>query len=60
MKEITKRRKKKGGIFNMTCDKVNAKVEVQSDGSWKILEILGRHEHTREKKFTNNMGERYV
>ena len=46
----------------MTCDKVNAKVEVQSDGSWKILEILGRHEqaYIRKKTFTNNIGERYV
>ena len=42
----------------MTCDKVNAKVEVQSDGSWKILEILGRHEQAYErKKFTNNRRE---
>ena len=41
---------RKGGIFNMTCDKVDAKVEVQADGSWKILEILGRHEQAYEKK----------
>ena len=34
----------------MTCDKVNAKVEVQSDGSWKIIEILGRHEQAYERK----------
>ena len=29
----------------MTCDKVDAKVRVKEDGSWEILEILGRHEH---------------
>ena len=34
----------------MTCDKVDAKVEVQADGSWKILEILGRHEQAYERK----------
>ena len=28
----------------MTCDKVDAKVRVKEDGSWEILEILGRHE----------------
>ena len=27
----------------MTCDKVDAKVRVKEDGSWEILEILGRH-----------------
>ena len=45
-----KEKKEKGGIFNMTCDKVNAKVEVQEDGSWKILEILGRHEQAYIRK----------
>ena len=45
-----KEKKEKGGIFNMTCDKVDAKVEVQADGSWKILEILGRHEQAYERK----------
>ena len=45
-----KEKKEKGGIFNMTCDKVDAKVEVQADGSWKILEILeDTNRHTREK-----------
>ena len=39
----------------MTCDKVDAKVEVQADAR-KILEILGRHEQAYErKKFTNNI-----
>ena len=58
MERDYKEKKEKGGIFNMTCDKVNAKVEVQSDGSWKILEILGRHEQAYErKKFTNNRRE---
>ena len=28
----------------MTCDKVDAEVEIQDDGSWKILKILGRHD----------------
>ena len=45
-----KEKKDKGGIFNMTCDKVNAKVQVQEDGSWKILEILGRHEQAYIRK----------
>ena len=40
----------------MTCDKVDAKVRVKEDGSWEILEILGRHEQlTKEKKFTNKL-----
>jgi len=45
-----KEQKEKGGVFNMTCDKVNAKVQVQEDGSWKILEILGRHEQAYIRK----------
>ena len=45
-----KEKKEKGGMFNMTCDKVDAKVEVQADGSWKILEVLGRHEQAYERK----------
>ena len=45
-----KEKKEKGGVFNMTCDKVNAKVQVQEDGSWKILEILGRHEQAYIRK----------
>ena len=34
----------------MTCDKVDAKVKVNEDGSWEILDILGRHEQKHEKK----------
>ena len=38
-------------VFTMTCDKVNAKVRIKEDGSWEILDILGRHEEAyREKK----------
>ena len=32
------------GTYMMTCDKVDAKVKVNEDGSWEILDILGRHE----------------
>ena len=42
--------KEKDGVFNMTCDKVDAKVRVKEDGSWEILEILGRHEQAYERK----------
>ena len=45
-----KESKEKAVVYNMTCDKVDAKVEVQPDGSWKILEILGRHEQAYERK----------
>ena len=38
------------GTFMMTCDKVDAKVKVNEDGSWEILDILGRHEQAYEKK----------
>ena len=34
----------------MTCDKVDAQVKVNEDGSWEILDILGRHEQAYEKK----------
>ena len=34
----------KDGVYNMTCDKVNAKVKVLENGEWEILEITGRHE----------------
>ena len=40
----------KDGVYNMTCDKVDAKVRVKEDGSWEILEILGRHEQAYERK----------
>ena len=38
------------GTYMMTCDKVDAKVKVNEDGSWEILDILGRHEQAYEKK----------
>ena len=45
-----KENKDKPGVYNMTCDKVDAKVKVNEDGSWEILDILGRHEQAYEKK----------
>ena len=42
--------KEKPGVYNMTCDKVDAKVKVNDDGSWEILDILGRHQQAYEKK----------
>lgn len=45
-----KESKDKDGVYNMTCDKVDAKVRVKEDGSWEILEILGRHEQAYERK----------
>ena len=45
-----KESKEKPGVYNMTCDKVNAKVKVNEDGSWEILDILGRHQQAYEKK----------
>ncbi len=45
-----KESEEKDGVYNMTCDKVNAKVKVKEDGSWEILEILGRHEQAYERK----------
>ena len=45
-----KESEEKDGVYNMTCDKVNAKVRVKEDGSWEILEILGRHEQAYERK----------
>ena len=45
-----KESKEKDGVYNMTCDKVDAKVKVKDDGSWEILEILGRHEQAYERK----------
>ena len=45
-----KESKEKDGVFNMTCDKVDAKVKVKEDGSWEILEILGRHDQAYERK----------
>ena len=40
----------KDGIYNMTCDKVNAKVRVLENGEWEILEITGRHEQAYVRK----------
>jgi len=38
-------------VFTMTCDKVDAKVRIKEDGTWEILDILGRHKPAyREKK----------
>jgi len=37
-------------VFLMTCDKVDAKVRIKEDGSWEILDILGRHEQAYERK----------
>ena len=38
-------------VFTMPCDKVDAKVRIKEDGTWEILDILGRHEEAyREKK----------
>ena len=45
-----KESKEKEGIYNMTCDKVDAIVKVTQDGKWEILEILGRHELAYERK----------
>ena len=45
-----KESEEKDGVYNMTCDKVDAKVWVKEDGSWEILEILGRHEQAYERK----------
>ena len=45
-----KESKDKEGVYNMTCDKVNAKVRVLENGEWEILEITGRHEQAYTKK----------
>ena len=45
-----KENKDKEGVFNMTCDKVDAKVRVKDNGEWEILEILGRHDAAYERK----------
>ena len=45
-----KESKEKPGIYIMTCDKVDAQVKVNEDGSWEILDILGRHQPAYEKK----------
>ena len=45
-----KESEEKDGVYKMTCEKVDAKVRVKEDGSWEILEILGRHEQAYERK----------
>ena len=45
-----KESEEKDGVYNMTCDKVDAVVKVTPDGEWEILEILGRHEQAYERK----------
>ena len=45
-----KESKEKPGVYSMTCDKVDAQVRVNEDGSWEILDILGRHQPAYEKK----------
>ena len=45
-----KESKEKDGVYNMTCDKVDAVVKVKPNGEWEILEILGRHEQAYERK----------
>ena len=45
-----KESKDKEGGFNMTCDKVDAKVRVKENGEGEILEILGRHDAAYERK----------
>ena len=45
-----KESEEKDGVYNMTCDKVDAKVRVKENGEWEILEILGRHDAAYERK----------
>jgi len=45
-----KETKEKPGVYNMTCDKVDAIVKVTQDGKWEILDILGRHQPAYENK----------
>ena len=47
---VYKESKEKDGVYNMTCDKVDAVVKVKPDGEWEILEILGRHDQAYERK----------
>ena len=42
-------------VFTMQCDKVDAQIRIKEEGSWEILDILGRHENAyREKKSWEN------
>ena len=46
-----KHRKLMGGTrFVFACDKVDALVEIQENGDWKILKILGKHTAAYKKK----------
>jgi hypothetical protein len=37
-------------VFTMTCDKVDAQVRIKEDGTWEILDIMGRHEEAYREK----------
>ena len=37
-------------VFTMTCDKVDAKVRIKEDGTWEILDIMGRHQEAYREK----------
>jgi hypothetical protein len=37
-------------VFTMTCDKVDAKVRIKDDGTWEILDIMGRHQEAYREK----------
>ena len=44
-------RKLMGGTrFVFACDKVDALVEIQENGDWKILKILGKHKAAYKQK----------
>jgi len=46
-----KHRKLMGGTrFVFACDKVDALVEIQENGDWKILKILGKHKAAYKQK----------
>jgi len=36
--------------FLFSCDKVNAEVKIEADGTWHIIKILGRHDAAYKKK----------
>ena len=36
--------------FLFSCDKVNAEVKIEEDGTWHIIKILGRHDAAYKKK----------
>ena len=46
-----KHRELMGGTrFVFACDKVDALVEIQENGDWKILKILGKHKAAYKQK----------